>query len=175
MCLSVKGQQPAENRRAESLRPSQNPKCSSKAWSYTCVYWITSTKLETWKQNWLKQSLTEKIPLRHFPNLPAVFLLLPFSLALFEAENNKKRFACFIFIDITYLYLACGRKREPRDNVGTNTYVRHKYINRTLVTEIGHQCPKSDTRVYNQTLVSELGHCFTSFFSLLSMLYIAWT
>ena len=111
-----------------------------------------------------KTIINGKIPLRHFPNLPAVFLLLPFSLALFEAENNKKRFACFIFIGITYLYLACGRKREPWDNVGTNTYVGHKYINRTLVTEIGHQCPKSDTRVYNQTLVSKLGHYFTSFF-----------
>ena len=94
LCLSVEGQQPAENRRAESLRPSQNPKCSSKAWSYTCVYWITSTKLETWKQNWLKQSLTEKIPLRHFPNLPAVFLLLPFSLALFEAKKKNKKTIC---------------------------------------------------------------------------------
>ena len=81
----------------------------------------------------------EKIPLRHFPNLPAVFLLLPFSLALFEAKKKiKKPFACFIFIDITYLYQAFGRKREPRNNVGTNTYVGHKYVNRTLVTEIGH-------------------------------------
>ena len=101
----------------------------------------------------------EKIPLRHFPNLPAVFLLLPFSLALFEAKKKiKKRFACFIFIDITYLYQACGRKREPRNNVGTNTYVGHKYINRTLVTEIGHQCPKSDTSVQNRTRVSIIRH-----------------
>ena len=100
------------------------------------------------------------------------FLFLSLFLKLKTIKNDL--LVSFLF-GITYLYPACGRKREPRDNVGTNTYVGHKYINRTLVTEIGHQCPKSDTRVYNRTLVSKLGHCFTSFFSLLSMLYIAWT
>ena len=97
-----------------------------------------------------------------------VFLFLSLFLKL---KKNKKRFACFNFINITYLYQACGRKREPGNNVGTNTYVGHKYINRTLVTEIGHQCPKSDTRVYNQTLVSKLGHYFTSFFPPFNALY----
>ena len=145
MCLSVKGQQPAENRRAESLRPSQNPKCSSKAWSYTCVYWITSTKLETWKQNWLKQSLTEKIPLRHFPNLPAVFLLLPFSLALFEAENNKKTICLFHFY---WYHISLSSLREEERAWEQR---RHKYICRT-------QIYKSDISYRNRTPVSKIGH-----------------